>query len=306
MTNMEKPQWAELLKDPPFDQLHFTEALRSQIRQKTKIKSKRRLGISVILLTAAALSSIFLYLFNIDEKTMIPGPIHERTAYYHNGELLFQVFPEPGLQAGSPSGYIFQFSEAFAKYQGKELLIHATHILTGQQVIAVPTVQITEPSSRYTGLERFAASFALPLGGLWKLEVELGGESYGDVILSVGDPSWELSSLFKSESYWLRGKERNVGFIDPGFIAGKTNKYMWHLWEAEQDLNGNFTVMAVKQGDDHMIDVFSGPSLGGPLNGSDRSLPSSLSLPEAGVWRILPFVGGRLVDSIVIEVKESE
>jgi hypothetical protein len=303
MANMEKPQWAELLKDPPFDQLHFTEALKSQIRQKTKRKSKSRLGISVILLAAAALSSIFLYLNIIDEKTMNPGPTHERTAYYNNGELLFQVFPEPDLQAGIPSGYIFQFSEPFAKYQGKELLIHATHIHTGQQVIAVPSVQITEPSSGYTDLERFTASFALPLGGLWKLEVELGGESYGDVILSVGDPAWELSSLFKSENYWLRGKERNVGFIDPGFIAGKSNKYLWHLWDAEQELDGKFNVMAVKQGDDHMIEVFSGPSLGGTLNGADRSIPSSMSLPETGVWRLLPFVGGKLIDSIVIEVK---
>ncbi|OMF38462.1 hypothetical protein BK133_02790 [Paenibacillus sp. FSL H8-0548] len=303
MTNKVKPQWAELLKDSPFDQPHFSETIKSKIRQKTKIKNKGKLRIAIILLAAAALSSIFLYLFIVDNEKMTE-PIDERNAYYDRGELLLQVFPEPDLQAGSPTGYVFNFSEPFTIYQGKELFIRAIHINTGQQVVAVPTVKITEPSSGYKSLERFTANFALPLGGLWRFEVELDGHYYGDVILSVKDPLWELSSEFKSASYMLRGKDQNVGFIDPGFIAGKINKYMWHLWDNNRDLNGEFTVKAVKKGDDHMIEVFSGSNLGGSLNDADRSIPSSMSLPIAGVWRLLPMVGGRLVDSIVIEVNE--
>ncbi|WP_051251517.1 DUF4871 domain-containing protein [Paenibacillus harenae] len=306
MTNMQKPQWAERLKEMPFDQPHFTEALRSQIRHKTGRTNKRglKLRLASILLAAAALSSILLYLFSMDGKIVPPEPVKERNAYFDNGELLFQVFPEPELRAGSPAGYMFHFTEPFTAFQGKELSIRAIHIKTGQQVTGVPPVRITEPSSGYDSLGRFTARIALPLGGMWMYEVELDGETYGDVILSVGEPSWELSPLFKSGSYSLRGIEQRVGFIDPGFIAGKGNKYMWHFWEADQKLDGKLTVMAVKKGNNQMIGVFDGFSLGGALNGADRSVPSSMSLPEAGVWRLLPFVGGKLVDSIVVEVKE--
>jgi hypothetical protein len=304
MTNTSKPQWAEQLKEPPFEQIHVNEALKSKIRLKTKIKNKGKLNMAAMLVAAAALSSVFLYLFLMDGQTSISGPIAERNAYYDNGELLFQVFPGPELRAGSPEGYMFHFAEPFSAYKGKELFIGATHIETGQQVVAVPPEPITEPSSGYASLERFTASFALPLGGWWKLAVELDGKPYGDVIVWVGDPAWELSSLFKSESYMLRGTEGKVGFIDPGFIAGKSNKYMWHFWNGERELDGKLTVMAVKQGDEQMIEVFAGTNLGGALNGADRSLPSSMVLPEAGVWRLLPLIEGRLVDSIVVEVKE--
>ncbi|WP_096187213.1 hypothetical protein [Evansella halocellulosilytica] len=110
-----------------------------------------------------------------------------RPNYVENDELLFRVSPDPGLRAGESFGYLFHFSEPFETYEGKELAIYAYHEETEERVIAVSPRKVTEPSSGYSSLERFTANFELPIGGLWRYEVELDGELYGDVILSVKD-----------------------------------------------------------------------------------------------------------------------
>ncbi|MBD2869237.1 DUF4871 domain-containing protein [Paenibacillus arenilitoris] len=306
MADMDKPDWAEALKERPFGEQHFTEALKTGIRKRIKRESRRKIRTLPWLLAAAAAGALIFLLFRMDGMLPLGGQAAERSVYNVNGETRFQVFPEPELRAGVQAGYIFRFAAPFSEFRGKKLSIAATHLRTGQQADAVRPVEIMEPSSGYEGLERFTARFALPLGGLWRYEVALDGERYGDVVLSLSEPSWDISPTFKSGSYSMRGIEGKVGFIDPGFVAGKANKYLWHFWGEDGELDGELTVMAVKKGDDRMIEVFSGSGLGGGVNGADRTLPSMMALPEAGVWRLLPFIDGLLFDSIVVEVKEDE
>ncbi|MDP5273256.1 hypothetical protein [Chengkuizengella axinellae] len=108
-----------------------------------------------------------------------------RDQYIENGEVLFTIFPDPGLVAGKSFGYVISFSESFETYKGKELSIYAYHEETGKQIIAFPPEIITEPSSGYLSLNRFTFSFELPLSGLWRYEIILDKEVYGDVILDV-------------------------------------------------------------------------------------------------------------------------
>lgn len=309
--DLQEPYWTEQLKETPFREQHMREEIKQRIRLKIRSgaqnNSKRKqakfvIAAASLLVVLACCSIIFNFM---SSESPLYEDMEERHAFYHNEKLLFEVFPDPALEAGHAYGYIFRFTAPLQEFQGKMLSIHAVHLNTGLEVTAMPPVLITEPSSGYLGLERFTTVFALPLEGKWRYEIKLDDMLYGDVVLNVGRPSWKISTTFKSGSYMLRGIEGKVGIIDPGFIAGQGNKYMWHFWGETEELQGELSIMAVKQGDDKLLEVFKAKSLGGANNGADRHIPSSMSLPESGLWRLIPFIDGRMLESIVVEVKEN-
>ncbi len=236
---------------------------------------------------------------NTDERKEKWAVRHE---YVKDGVRLFTINPDPQLSAGKIYGYMINFTAPFEQFEGKILTIRAIHKETGMVETATPHILI-EQNNGYSSLDRFTTSFGLPLSGLWRYEVEVYGILYGDAVLSVAEPSWEVSPLFTSGTYQLRGIPNKVGFIDPGFIAGKDNKYLWHFWGSEYELNGNFKVKALKKGTHQLIDVFSADYLGGKNNGADNSIPSSMSLPTSGRWQLLAYMNDQLFGSIVIDVK---
>lgn len=63
--------------------------------------------------------------------------------------------------------------------------MYAYHLRTGKRVKALTLNEITEPSPGYSSLNRFITHFELPMEGIWKIEVIMDGEGYGDVIISV-------------------------------------------------------------------------------------------------------------------------
>lgn len=308
-----KEHWTETMKAAPFTRSHFTTELRQQVLRKTKqIRPKRRFGtfaaaLAVIVACGACL--VFAgeageLLRRLDASGTATTDTTARPAYDDDkGNRLLEVFPDPELKAGMPYGYLFHFTAPFEELQGRTLSIRATHLRSGYRLTAAQPALITEPSSGYDSLDRHTVAFALPLSGMWRYDVELDGRPYANVILFVQEPSWEISSAFRTGSYVMRGVSGKIGFIDHGFKAGSPQKYMWHFWGADAELDGSFEVKAVKQGEERIIDVFSAPELGGPNNGADRHTPSMMTLPEPGRWRLLPYVGGRLLDSIVVEVK---
>lgn len=314
----DKPYWADSLKSSPFAKSRFTKELQNKVMNRIRTKKSKRsylVVVSTVTLGLALLIGIVLLpsvgYDSPSGKSHAPLATEPPTdkgsngknQYYENGKLLLSVFPEPELESGKTAGYIFSMTAPFDVFRGKLLSIYAIHISSGQKVTAVAPVEVTEPSPGYPSLDRFTARFGLPFSGQWRYVVELDGQDYANVELAVNEPSWEVSPEFRSGSYLMRGIEKKVGFIDAGFIAGKTNKYMWHFWGTPKDLDGKFEVKAVKQGETRMIDVFASDSLGGAHNGADRNIPSSMSLPEPGLWRLLPFVNGRLIESIVVDVK---
>lgn len=313
-----KPDWAKQLAESPFREQHFTRILKNKVLTRTREVRHRRFK---KILAASLISATCLLIFLLIEKKEIEpsfltslfsassSSMKENTAaYMKDGSLLFSVAPEPGAKAGEMNGYIFHFEAPLQTFYGKTMEIDAVHIKTGiKQMVSIDHIQ--EPSSGYPGLERYGIRFALPIDGMWELHVSLDGNLYGSVNLDMQSPSWDVAPQFRTSNYWLRGIENRVGFIDAGFVAGKAQKYMWHFWGTEEQLNGPFEVRAVKEGSETLITVFasnplsSANALGGTLNGADRSLPTSMMLPESGRWRLLPYVRGILLDPIVVEVK---
>lgn len=108
-----------------------------------------------------------------------------RTQFVKGGEVLLRVAPDPALVAGKSFGYLFHFTEPFETFKGKELTIYAYHKETGERITAVSSEIIKKPTSGYSSLQRYTATFKIPVGGIWRYEVLLDNKAYADVVLSV-------------------------------------------------------------------------------------------------------------------------
>ncbi|XXM73111.1 hypothetical protein ACQ0QQ_04210 [Lysinibacillus sphaericus] len=246
---------------------------------------------------------------------------------YKKGEkVIFSIFPDPGLQAGKPYNYMFHFTEPFNKYEGKNLSISAVHKDTGERTQVFAPQKITEPSSGYTGLERFTASFQVPYSGIWKYEVYLDDSFYGDVIVKVDANSKrinlpdDLPDFVQAQDFekinWNRkavsfgrnliGNENKSGIIGADSPSLTTQKWMWHLWDTDASEltvvgfhNRSKTVHPIlNNGYDWTID------LGGENNGADVHAPSAVTIPEKGEWAFLLYADGKLFDVLVLEIDE--
>ncbi|SDC96119.1 protein of unknown function [Paenibacillus sp. UNCCL117] len=314
--NEEKPAWAKSMADPPFVSGQFTAELKHNILRRTSESRGKRFSIMKAVCVPLVIASLVIgllyfkeeaFLSRINPQGEVSGGPAIRNSYYEQGRLLFTLNPEPYTKAGETAGYMIHFEEPLGTFMGKTLTLYAVHQLSGLKE-TVSSEVITKSSPGYPGLERYTARFTLPVEGVWELHVLLDDKPYGNVQLFMLEPSWDITPKFQSGAYAMRGVEKKVGFIDAGFIADKPQKYMWHFWGNEDLLNGPFEVKAVKQGTDKIIDVYSSNqlsstnALGGELNGADRNIVISMKLPEAGRWRLLPYIGGRLLESIVVEV----
>ncbi|MEK4699364.1 hypothetical protein MKX47_07170 [Solibacillus sp. FSL R7-0668] len=118
---------------------------------------------------------------------------------------------------------------------------------------------------------------------------------------------WEQSPVFESGGYTMIGEEGRLGFIyDESevmkFYPNKTQKYMWHFWGDEQELDGKFTVMATNQDDGEQVPLLTVDHLSGPNNGADRHIPSHLTLPKEGMWKLDAYIEEKLFGTIYVEV----
>jgi hypothetical protein len=121
---------------------------------------------------------------------------------------------------------------------------------------------------------------------------------------------WQVSPVFSSGSYQMRGVPNKVAFIDESFVANQNSKYMWHFW-GESIPEGKLTVVAVKEDSGAITpaltldgkSVWTTGDLGGPNNGADAHLPSNMMLGERGKWALLVYIGDTFWDYVVVEVK---
>ncbi len=301
------------MQPSPFVPGRFTEEMAQAVSRRIHSQSSGRDGsvwrrprraVLAAVLTAACLAAVW----------GLPSPwagypgqggLTESHAYFKQGKQLFAIYPEPDARAGIMQGYLFSFTAPFRVFEGKNLRVEAVHADSGWRETVYSDL-IRSPDSGYEGLERHGMQFALPLGGLWRLDVLLDGVSYGHVTIALHEPDWQASPEFRSGTYLMRGVEGKVAFIDAGFSAGMHQKYMWHFWGDKEKFDGGFQVKAIKEGEERPVDVFSTDSFfSGSLNGADRIAVSTMSLPEPGRWRLLPYVDGRLLDTIVVDVKQA-
>ncbi|MDZ5472947.1 hypothetical protein SM124_14610 [Bacillus sp. 31A1R] len=318
----------------------FTEIQKQKIRaslhqQEETVSRKPKISIYMVTTLAASLF-VFLFYTTISPNLTSNGGGNQGTKatledsewkvryeYSKNGKVLFGVSPDPYLTAGKPFGYLFSFNEPFETYKGKNIEVFATHKETGERVNVIPKNKITEPSSGYSTLSRFTTRFTIPKSGLWKFEVFLNKEFYGDIVLSVGSgtilpvdiPKFVQKSDFEKVD-WNRkavyidnnmlGNENKSGVIGADMPSININqKWMWHLWGIKNPERSVLTVVGFHKetGTVHQI-LTTGWSthLGGENNGANAHIPSSVNISMAGEWAMLLYVDGKLFDVLVYNI----
>lgn len=321
---------------------HFTEAQKEKIRnavtytehiEATTPKKSVAFAFSIVAVAILALLISTEYFFTPMEIPPINGGASDpavvddweiRHEFEGEDGLLFSVYPDPGLSAERPYGYIFSFTETFDQYEGKEMTIKVVHQETGESFTAfLPTI-ITEPSSGYDSLERFTIIFELPHAGLWRYEVYFDNELYGDVVLQVGDmmdgimlpadiPAFVQVSDFDKIDWDRRavrfgrnmvGNEDKAGVIGADMPSLHPQKWMWHLWGVK---DVELTVVAFHRETETVHSILQTgwkTGLSGAVNGADTHTPSTVTIPFPGEWAILLYTDGELFDILVYEINE--
>ncbi|WP_239691248.1 DUF4871 domain-containing protein, partial [Geobacillus proteiniphilus] len=75
--------------------------------------------------------------------------------------------------------------------------------------------------------------FSLSACSIWEKNKEMSDIEKIPVKIDqkvISHINWEVSPVFQSGNYKMRGVPNKVGFIDEPFIANKDSKYMWHFW----------------------------------------------------------------------------
>lgn len=328
---------------------HFTELKKANIRK--AINSERNLDFNsskkhVIFGLTAVVVTLFAFLISIE---LIHSPNYSGTSnglnpvvdndweirneYVENNRVLLSVFPDPALTAGKPYGYMFSFSEPFETFKGKELAIYAQHLESGDRITALAPQKITEPSPGYPSLERFTHTFEVPVSGLWKYEVLVDGQFYGDVILSVTEKKIESKIIFpedipgfvqEGDFATIEWERKAVKFGDRGIIGNQNKsgvigadmptlngqKWMWHLWGVDK---AELTVVGFHKETQTIHQVlYNGPSgdsywtgqASGENNGADAHMPSNIALPKKGEWAFLLYTNDELFDILVYDINK--
>ena len=132
------------------------------------------------------------------------------------------------------------------------------------------------------------------------------------------EESWEESPTLvrevvitddgQTDDYIFRiGDNGKLGFgeYDP-FIAGETQKHMWHFWGEQEILTQPFKVIGIDKETVEEITVFEYPTNNSLAhnNGADHHIPSMMMLPSAGIWKLEVYFGKELFGNVIVNVEE--
>lgn len=141
-----------------------------------------------------------------------------------------------------------------------------------------------------------------------------------DETVKVNEENWEESATLVREIVvtddgqigdfiFHIGDNGRLGFGEYGpFIAGETQKYMWHFWDNKASLTKPFKVIGVSKETGEEIIVFKNPANSNlsPKTGPDNPhlVPSSMMLPTPGLWRLEVYFGEEIFGNVVVNVED--
>lgn len=308
----ERPSWYALLQQGPGVDGTFTRERRRQVltmaaSQRQEVAGKRKRLMIGVMSAAIALivagGAFWVYLESIKVHTLekvIEGglPIYlvdeqEQVQAFVGGE---------GAVAGEAAGCWWNFDVPYTELEGKTVSILATHVESGLEQVELRDTVITQAHRYNEELTRVSSAFALPIAGQWIFEVRVDGKPLEKIMRRVSEGAWVVDGTFQSGSYEMTGKADALGFINPGFVAGKTNKYMWHFWGTAEELTGKMEIRAIRQGDNEVVDVYSSPLQVNSHNGADTAVPTGMMLPERGIWKLIVHVDDGWIGNVIVEV----
>ncbi|GIO34003.1 MULTISPECIES: DUF4871 domain-containing protein [Paenibacillus] len=317
MKHDNKPQWYKQLQTPPFDRPMFTPEMEQTVLDRQQrassgnklpawmkrcsvIGAAAAAGVALVLTIAGNVPGInqAIGLGNVWTNDGAASGWRPHSVYYEGEKPLIEAFPGGDYRAGRRAGCWWNLSIPYEQLKDSTVEITATHRQSGRTISELPPTAIIRSMS-YDNFTRVPSDFALPLSGTWKFDVYIDGQKKGDLVFEVPDSDWNVSPNFVYNKSVLTGNKMEMGFVSSGFTAGQPNKFLWHLF-AGGEKSGSFRVDAVKKGTTDVITILNTELSGSKLH---QTLPSTMQLPEAGLWRLLVYVDGKFYDSMVVEAK---
>lgn len=131
------------------------------------------------------------------------------------------------------------------------------------------------------------------------------------VLTKTNESKWQESPLFGSGSYTMIGEEGKAGFIYDDsevvrFYENESQKYMWHFWGSQTELTGPFKVVGTHENSSEDIVVVpeGDVSIPNPNSGADHHVPTLMSLPEKGMWKLEALINDKVMGTVYVEVHE--
>ncbi|MED4531864.1 DUF4871 domain-containing protein [Metabacillus fastidiosus] len=128
-----------------------------------------------------------------------------------------------------------------------------------------------------------------------------------DKTFTTDKEDWKESPTLVKDFIFRIGDNGHLGFGEYGpFISGESQKYMWHFWGDEKVLTKPFKVVGIKKETGEKLTVFEFPtnSVLAPNSGADHHIPSTMSLPSPGLWKLEAYFGEDLFGNVIVDVKK--
>ncbi|RPF50389.1 hypothetical protein [Aquisalibacillus elongatus] len=137
--------------------------------------------------------------------------------------------------------------------------------------------------------------------------------------IQTPEENWDESATFvreaivtedgrEGEIVFRIGDNGKLGFYEYGpFIASEKQKYMWHFWGDDDTLTKPFRVIGISEETGKELTVIpTGSSMPNtsPHHGADHHIPSSIKLPNSGLWKLEAYFGDELFGSVVVNVED--
>ncbi|MEO2078268.1 MAG: DUF4871 domain-containing protein [Bacillus sp. (in: firmicutes)] len=133
---------------------------------------------------------------------------------------------------------------------------------------------------------------------------------------------WALSGTYKDKDGRIFiGEKEKLSILLPSsgkFIKDTPDKYMWLFWGKEQELeNKKLKVLAIQKDNEKQEPIFlqsndnpvkstspAGSLIVGKIHSADAHLPTLMSFSQSGIWKLRVYIDKKLIDTLVINVKD--
>ncbi|UJF35285.1 DUF4871 domain-containing protein [Paenibacillus hexagrammi] len=121
---------------------------------------------------------------------------------------------------------------------------------------------------------------------------------------NVHEQEWKTSPIFSVGERTMVGQPAKIGILDTAFIAGKQKGVHWFLWGDQKKLvKGTFKLTASTQGA-RPLTIVENYAIAYGSEGVDAQVPTLMSIPSPGLWKLVAYVDDEIYGSIVIRVSE--
>lgn len=131
----------------------------------------------------------------------------------------------------------------------------------------------------------------------------IGCSKHLDQASNQENGDWIISPTFNIGEHKIRGENLKFGIVDSPITAKKQIGIHWLLWGEQDELvRKSFKLTAVKEHSTKELLLLNDYAIAYGDNGAVAQVPSLITFPTEGVWKITSYLDDRKFSTIYINV----